>query len=194
MTKHPVMEGAIQGSKRGYRAKPFRLPKTENEFEEAFTDLFSQMNPADVAIMTAGFFAGYHCMTPMTLLIQGAKGVMDTVDQIATGAQAAGATLAESYMFITGLPMELASFFTTGQWIDPSTGTSYVPTKAQTKTQSVVNSTKWSYACLGLIEAYMITRPGALAAVLGLLETGMSVAGSSLQGAASAMAKGVPLA
>ena len=134
-------------SSRTVRSKTLKLPRTAKELDEAMQDLLSKLPLADAAVMMGGFFAGYHGMTPMTALLGG-------IGKIGVAAPIAGNVIfdmIDPFGFFHQKAAERAAA-TTPEDI--------------ARVEHEMAMLRWSMACVGLVEAYMMTRPGALQGVL----------------------------
>jgi hypothetical protein len=122
------------------------LPKTGAELEKFLQEGMEHLPVADVMVMGAGFYAGYHMMTPFTLM-------MSRI--FSAGKLLNPATWA----------MDLAS--AVSLQID-GIGISD-PVQKETKKNELELRYKLGYASIGLIEAYMVTRPGFMSGMLNFL-------------------------
>ena len=135
-----------------------KLPKTGEQLEGQLEEMLDMMPLADAAVMIAGFFAGYHSLTPMTMLMSGFKGFADTMKDVEH--------------FAMDPPLRGLLGISEAEWhaaLKKTYGLDYPLSDAEKAAVAGVNSYKLSMACIGLIESYMITRPGALAGVLNFI-------------------------
>ena len=121
--------------------------------------LFAQISPTDAIVLTAGFIAGTRGYTPVSALIKAAAGL--------TEGTAAGALynidpllkVSGTWMAAYGgIPGLLAAYLT--MWQKPKEDRT-------AEEQSVVEAYTDVIACgcVGLVEAYAITRPGFISGV-----------------------------
>lgn len=148
-----------------------RISKTQEKATEILDRLLQEIKLEDLLIMSAGAVAGSQGYTPMSALIKGmSEGGQDTgVDKIKAAASAV--------LYIqTFNPL----FLLVGFLLPSKEGGTTEDQKAQ------VN--QYALAAIGMIEAYAITRPGA---IQGIADIVGSLAGviSGVGGNAAAAAK-----
>ena len=146
-----VAKKGAKAAVKGGESFAVKLPKTTKELDETMQELLGKIPVADAMVCVAGFYAGYQGMTPMTMIMGGLKGFGAGVSTVTT---VVGSVAFDPTNILRNL----------------------VDKVAEEKKEAVALQWKLTMACIGLIEAYMITRPGALAAV-GNLAAAMTQAG-----------------
>lgn len=155
--------------------------------------MLSNLNPIDLAVFTAGAYAGWNGLTPTTAMFNIVKGVGSAIDSVSSAAasavqKAATDTNVQVAAFINPLfagPAFLGSLI--GHAAEPAQQTQAAPaqTPQQKLTQQLMNSYQFSMAMVGGVEAIMVTRPGFAPA---LLQMGQSVLGDLKSGGMAAIA------
>jgi hypothetical protein len=151
--------------------RPTKARKVDEAQRQELMHYLHGIPPADAAIMTAGAFAGTQGYTPMTMLLKGLSGdstSFNIVDKIMQGTPLgfnlrAGEMIAD---IILGKSSQNAAALTQHPSYD-----------------AIMRSL--ALGSIGMVEAYTISRPGALAATLNMIQTGIGqVAGAVGKGAA----------
>lgn len=157
--------------------------KKGEEIEEQLRDWFKTAKPEDLLIMSMGFFAGTQGYTPMTMLLKGFGGdkLSEQVDRMHNAKLKAVTQSVDQLRGINSfLPMGAISNWLFGYAeeqavsLDQQLYSNTPLTADQLKEQTEAYKATLALGCVGAIESFMITRPGALASVINLAQTGIS--------------------
>ena len=180
---------------------------------DAIDKLFAEASPIDGIILILGFYAGWHGHTPMTNIMGwipgfgGAAGGQTTTS--GSGFDWYKNNPMDPYRIAQGEAAQLTTKDVTTvihhpadppwhayAWDETVTTKVAVEQTEKTAEQAVsakiLDSTKICMGCIGAIEAYMITRPGALAAMTGLVGDLAQAAATAAVGLAKAAAEVIP--
>lgn len=149
-----------------------RISQAQEKASEILDRLLQEIKLEDLLVMSAGAIAGSQGYTPMSALIKGmSEGGQDTgVDKIKTAASAILFTQTFNPLFL------LVGFLL------PNSGSGATPEEQKAQ------ANQYALAAIGMIEAYAITRPGAIqgiADIVGSLAGVISGVGSNAAAAAT---------
>ena len=164
------------------------MARPKKESIASIVDRFvAEMPPQDLIIMGAGAFAGMNGYTPLTMLIKTmGAGVDWATEDVPTAINELRTKIEKDpWKWLTAtitapIPTLIAS------WIEEEGKTTYAPPTPSDEEQAHKEAViaKLAMACIGLIEAYAITRPGV---VLGLAKTASDTAVGLAQAAGEAV-------
>jgi len=154
-------------------ARPSKARKVDEAQRERLLAYLDRIPPADAVILTAGALAGTQGYTPMTMILKGlqsgsngASGAFDVVDNIMNN-KWVGITPAGSMYRYNRLITDIIL----GR--DPAVSSASAATYDQFMKTAALGS-------IGMIEAYTISRPGALSATLNMVQQGIGqIAGAA---------------
>jgi len=158
--------------------RPSKARKIDETQRQELMHYLHGIPPADAVILAAGALAGTQGYTPMSMLLKGlqsgsngASDAFNVVDSIMNNRWIGATPGGAMYRYD-----RLVTDIILGR--DPSN----VPTTAATYDQFMKTAALGS---IGMLEAYTITRPGALAATINMITTGVGqLAGAASKGAA----------
>jgi len=128
-------------------------PRTDQSDSSIINKLAEKLDPTDLMIMTVGAWLGYHGWTPITSLINIAKGVIPSVESI-------------NYGIGMGLsPIPFAWQDPIGQFIGLLTGGKKPDEETSEEEKKDIHD-RYLLAGVGMIEAYALTRPGTIGSIL----------------------------
>lgn len=179
---YPRTKKAIGGFAEGLETVGIKLSKEGKGMVSNMDKLFADVPVIDATILILGFYAGYNGMTPMTAIMGWLPGFSKQKTIVSSGS-----TISDPFGFQgvrdTQLNVERLSQIPGGVGIPI-----IVPKKPENMTDQEVKDEKLfdSYriclGCCGAIEAYMITRPGSLGAITGLVGTMAVAAAEAIKG------------
>jgi hypothetical protein len=163
--------------------RPTKARKIDEEQRERFLTYLHRIPPQDAMIMSAGAIAGSQGYTPMTMILKALKGGVGVggmgnfqVNDILPLLTPGQAFNPAAYVGFGKILRDVIMPPSSGNASASSLGLSYDDLKMTAALASV-----------GMIESYMITRPGAFGAVLNMVQSGVSgIAGLAKEGGGAA--------
>lgn len=145
--------------------RPTKARKVDEAQRENLIHYLNGIPPADAAIMTAGALAGTQGYTPMTMLLKGLSG------------DASAFNVYEKIMQATPLGFNVRAAEMIADIIMGKGSQNATASPAGASYDALMKTL--ALGSIGMIEAYTISRPGALAATLNMIQTGIGqVAGA----------------
>ena len=138
----------------------FKLPTSPQHIDDLMKGAMEKMPFSDYVVLASGFYAGYMGLTPATMML-GMFGVGKKIPSFSIF----GIEVPDPLGFISTMVKDIAAK-------DPAKAAEW---GISGQTGSFPLEIKIAYACVGMIEAYMMTRPGAMGAMLNFV-TGMAQA------------------
>jgi hypothetical protein len=140
--------------------KEYQLPKSPADIDKMMENALDKVPFSDYIIMASGFYAGFHGFTPATMML-GLFGVGKKMPSYTIF----GIEVPDPMGFVSTAIKNMAAQ-------NPELAAKYGITGQAGEFPLEI---KFAYGCVGLIEAYMMTRPGAMGAMLNFV-TGMAQA------------------